>query len=359
MKAINVNPEKQKDRKYQVCIAEGVLGKISEIVNIREYSKIAVITDKNVAPLFLDKLKEGIGDFSEIIINPGESEKNINTVQKIWKKMLEFRLDRKSLVINLGGGVVGDMGGFAASTYMRGIDFIQIPTTLLAQVDASVGGKVGIDFEGVKNLIGSFQQPIAVIVDVTTLETLPERELVAGFAEIIKHGLIRDEKYLKLVTAKKPEEFTQKELIKIIHGSCNIKSKVVELDEKEGGLRKILNFGHTIGHALEALSLETRDPLLHGEAISIGMVAEAKLSQLAGYITEEDLVEVIASLKNAGLPTTYSGVKVKDVMNRLLSDKKNVGSKVKWTLLRKIGEAVFDIEVPEEQIIEAINFIST
>jgi 3-dehydroquinate synthase len=359
MKTINVKTEKRRDGVYTIYICDEVICKFSEIIKVENYSKVAILTDENVADLWLDDIKESLKGAETIVVKPGEHMKNVMTVSEIWTQMLQKGMDRKSLLINLGGGVVGDMGGFAASTYMRGIDFLQIPTTLLSQVDASVGGKVGIDFNGVKNLIGAFQQPVGVIIDVRTLSTLPKRELISGFAEVIKHGLIRDKKYLELVSSKKPEEFNSKELMEIIYESCKIKSEVVELDEREGGLRKVLNFGHTIGHAIESISLETESPLLHGEAIAIGMIAEAKISQLQGFITDEDGLVIMQKIKNAGLPVGYKNFEMDEVMKRLKSDKKNVGSKVKWTLLKNIGEAVFDIEVPEEYVIDAIKFIQS
>jgi 3-dehydroquinate synthase len=236
--------------KYNVYIGSGLTGDIPELLQTKNYSKIIVVTDTNLPQKYLK-------DFEKIIIPSGEKSKTIETVQIIWKEMLRLKADRKSLVLNFGGGVIGDMGGFAASCYMRGVKFVQIPTTLLSAVDASVGGKVGIDFAGVKNLIGSFNQPEAVIIDTDTFKTLPDREFVSGFGEIIKHGLISDTDYFNTVTSKKPRDFSEEELTDIIAKSCEIKAGIISSDEKESGNRKLLNFGHTIGHALESLSLDS------------------------------------------------------------------------------------------------------
>ena len=271
----------------------------------------------------------------------------------LWTAMHDAQLDRKSLVINLGGGVITDMGGFAASTYMRGIDFVNIPTTLLSQVDASVGGKTGINFAEIKNLIGTFNQPQAVIIDATTLETLSERELVAGFAEIIKHGLIKDKNYLKKVTSKSPLEFSQEELLEIIKGSCEIKASVVQQDETENGQRKILNFGHTIGHAIESLCLGNLRPLLHGEAISVGMVAEAALAKTKGLLSDEEIQVIKQSLFHAGLPISVRGLSVDEIYTKMLSDKKNTFNQINFTLLSGIGNALYNQTSNEETIKQA------
>lgn len=337
--------------KYKVYIGSGILGMISEIVDLNKFSKIVVITDEKIPTKFLDQ-------FEKIIVNSGETFKNIETVQKIWQEMLELKLDRKSLVINLGGGVIGDMGGFAASTYMRGIKFLQVPTTLLSTVDASVGGKVGIDFSGVKNLIGTFNQPIGVIVDIDTFDTLPEREFISGFGEIIKHGIIYSEDYFNFVTSKKPREFSKTELIDIIKKSCEIKAEVISSDEKESGNRKLLNFGHTIGHALESLSLETDKPLLHGEAVSIGMVAEAKISESLGLINADILEKIKKTLSFAGLPISYKIDDLEMVIDLISKDKKSEGGNVNWTLVSGIGKAAIDKQVENDVVKSSLEYVS-
>lgn len=348
----------EKAKNYPIIIGQNILKTLVSVIPLDAYSTIVVITDENLQKFWVDTLLASFSHKPKIIIVPsGEKAKNIATVETIWEKLLEYGCDRKSLVINLGGGVIGDMGGFAASTYMRGIDFLQIPTTLLAAVDASVGGKTGIDCIEIKNLIGTFQQPIGVVIDVAVLQTLPARELVSGFAEIIKHGLILDETYFALVTAKKPTEFSQEELIEIIARSCEIKKMIVEHDEKENGQRKLLNFGHTIGHAIEALSWETDTPVLHGEAIYIGLLAETKLSYLAGALSEADAKMIEKKLHATGISVAIKNNSVEKIMQKIAFDKKNANGKVKWVLLKHIGEAVFDQEVDEQIVRKALKFI--
>lgn len=357
MKTISISINRSRSS-YPIIIGKGVISSISDHIDLQQYSQIVILTDTTIAPLWLTAVAKALERQTvDIVVSSGEKEKTIETVQLIWRQMLAHHCDRKSLVINLGGGVIGDMGGFAAATYMRGIDFIQIPTTLLAMVDASVGGKLGVDFEGYKNLIGSFAQPIEVLIDVETLTTLPDRQFIAGFAEIIKHGLIADKNYFDFVTSKKPRDFSQKDLTEIIERSCAIKAQVVEQDEQEAGLRKILNFGHTVGHAVESYSLTTTTPLLHGEAVAIGIVAEAKLSQLCGYIEEPEFDRIKNVLGNAGLPTSYKTRSVDAVREYMTRDKKNHKGIIKWTLLKNLGEATFDIEATAETIESAISTI--
>jgi 3-dehydroquinate synthase len=303
---------------------------------------IVVIADEKVPDIFLMS-------YPKILISSGEINKNINTVQIIWQRLLDLGADRKTLVINLGGGVIGDMGGFAASTYMRGIPFIQIPTTLLSMVDASVGGKTAIDVGGVKNSVGAFQQPRAVIIDTAHLHTLPIRERNAGFAEIIKHGLIADQSHLaRVYTSIQNSNTDEVELHAIIHESVLIKKSVVESDPTEKGKRKILNFGHTVGHAVESLSHEMSgmSPLLHGEAIAIGMVAEFELSCLQfpdldpNHSGRSALCEVLGMLH---LPTAVpSTMKPADILSRMKQDKKNTSGNISLVLLSKVGDAVYD-----------------
>jgi len=357
MKKIIVNIQERK-KQYPIFIGEHILEKISELIDLKKYSNAAIITDKNIERYWLTKLKNQIHiPYSTIIIEPGEKEKNIETVKNIWSEMIQAKLDRKSLIINLGGGVIGDMGGFAASTYMRGIAFIQIPTTITASVDAMVGGKVGINFGLLKNYIGSFQQPIAVVIDVLTLKTLPQREYFEGFAEIIKHGLIADKKYFKFITSKKPQDFTNSELVEIITGSNKIKANIVQKDEKEENLRKILNFGHTIGHAIESLSLQTNTPLMHGEAIYVGMVAETKISELSALLLKQEADIIYQKLSQTGLPVTIENLLMKDILEKLTFDKKNEADQMNWTLLKRIGEAVYDQQVDEKIVIQALQTI--
>lgn len=345
--------------RYNVYIGSVIISKLPYLIKFKNYSSIVLITDSIVEKHCLKKIEKVLPkNLVRIILHPGEQFKNIETVQDIWQKLLLNGCDRKSLVINLGGGVIGDIGGFAAATYMRGIDFVNIPTTLLAQVDASVGGKLGFDFAGIKNLIGAFDQPKAVIIDINTLSSLPKREFLSGFAEIIKHGAIKDKKYFDRVTSKHPLKFSKNELVDIITSSVQIKAGIVESDEIESGDRKLLNFGHTIGHAIESLSLKTSTPLLHGEAISIGMLAEARISYLLNMLSLSELKQIEQALTQTGLPTTVSGIKVENIISKMQSDKKNGKGKILFTLLQKIGKAVINQTVPTSIIKQVLKQIA-
>lgn len=336
---------------YQIYIGSGLLNDLSQLIDIKNFSQVIVIADRNIS----DKI---LSQFKKIVIDSSEKNKTIESVEEIWLQLLKVGCDRKTLVINLGGGVLGDMGGFAASTFMRGVKFLQAPTTLLSAVDASIGGKVGIDFAGIKNLIGSFNQPIGVVIDVDTFDSLPSREFISGFGEIIKHGIIADRDYFEKVTSKQPQEFSKDELIQIIKKSCEIKANIISEDEKESGNRKLLNFGHTIGHAIESYSLQTEKPLLHGEAVSIGMIAEAKISVMSNLFEEKDLEIIINVLQNAGLPTKYKVQDLEKIIELISKDKKSENGSIKWTLIKSIGEAVINKEVDEEKVRSAVKYIS-
>lgn len=342
-------------KKYPIFIGKNVFPKISEFIQLEKYTKVIVLTDDIVAPIYLDTVLTSLPNSAKSVIIPtGENNKNIDTLQFIWKKLLEIGADRKSLLINLGGGVIGDIGGFAASTFMRGIDFINIPTTLLAQVDESVGGKTMIDFYEIKNIVGTFYQPTAVIFDIQTLQTLPVNQLLSGFAEIIKHGIIKDKTYFDLVTAKLPTEFTDDELITIITRSCELKAEIVQEDEKEQNSRKLLNFGHTIGHAVEAISLETDTPLLHGEAVSIGMVSESFLANKMGLLETSDFEVIKKSLHNAGLPTEIPDYPEDLIIKKMKSDKKNTNDLINYTLVTKIGNGIINQSVSDKILSDSI-----
>lgn len=346
--------------KYEVVIANDVIGRLEDVITLSQYTKIVVITDTVIAEKVTVRMLPSLPKETKVIaVSPGEISKTIDTATHIWNQMIEFGMDRKSLVINVGGGVVTDLGGFVASLYMRGIDFIQIPTTLLAQVDASVGGKTGINMKNVKNSIGTFSQPKIVIIDIKTLETLPDREFISGFAEILKHGLIHDAEYFQFCSIKKPREYTMQEIMNIVERSVKIKADIVAGDVRETGIsRKQLNFGHTIGHAIEALLLEANTPILHGEAISLGMMAESVLSELQGTLTSQDTLTIQNALVNAGLPVTIKALNNDAVIQKMKFDKKNEGGVIQFTLLRKIGEAITNVIATPEQIEFALRKIS-
>jgi 3-dehydroquinate synthase len=356
MKQLSVNIKNPEKSSYQILIGSSLLKNISKYVDFSKYSKIAIITDTNVLP-HLDNLKTGIKRDSLVVaLEPGEKNKNIKTVEKIWKSLTDSGFDRKSLIINLGGGVVTDMGGFAAGCFMRGIDFINIPTTLLSQVDASIGGKTGINFENIKNLIGTFSQPFMTLIDTETLHTLPKREFISGFAEIIKHGLIKDKDFFNYLGSKQPYSFSPEEIVNIIEKSCLIKKEIFEKDPVENGPRKILNFGHTIGHAIESLSHDTQNPLLHGEAIAIGIMAEGKMSEIFGLINDKEMALIKRTLENAYLPIK-TDLDVSLILKKIKNDKKNNFGQIKWTLLKEIGNASYDFDAKEEIVKKALSSV--
>lgn len=345
MRKINVHLKQEERKSYPIFVGRGLLEKTNTLFNLKVFSKIIIVADKNLPPSLTKKIQGVLPKENHVVLLQfGEEEKHLKKVERIWAILKDFNCDRKSLLIALGGGVAGDVGGFAAATYMRGIDFLQVPTSLLSQVDASIGGKLGVNYLGIKNLIGTFQQPKGVIVDIETLTSLPKRELVSGFAEIIKHGLIIDRKYFEFVISKKPEDFSPDELVKIIERSCQIKAKIVSADEKESGLRKLLNFGHTIGHALEALSQEKGKPLLHGEAVALGMLAEAEISRLLSLLSNKTYKILKTAIAHAGLPAVYD-IDINQTLEKIKSDKKNEKGKVNWTLLEDIGKGIYDQEV--------------
>lgn len=322
----------------------------------RKYDKIFILTDRNTGeyclPVFT-KLMPADFSYDIIEVDPGEENKNIDFCIGVWKMLLDFGAERNSLMINLGGGVVTDMGGFAASTYKRGIDFIQIPTSLLSQVDASVGGKTGIDLDSVKNIIGTFTQPQAVYVHTDFLKTLDRRQLISGFAEMIKHGFIFDDDYFE---ALKAFDFDNPSA-ELIHRSVEIKNEVVTEDPKEKGLRKILNFGHTIGHAVETYSIENdADPLLHGEAIAIGMICEAYLSHAYKGLAADQLAEIVQYIQSVFPAYELKSASFDALLAIMKNDKKNVGGKIGFSLLTEIGKCSFNLYLEEDKIKEAFTY---
>jgi 3-dehydroquinate synthase len=313
---------------YSIWIGKNSFSKL----DISIYSQVAILVDENTKRDCLSKLPQ-IENALIIEIKSGEQYKNISTCSFIWEQLTINNFDRNSLLINLGGGVIGDMGGFCAATYKRGLEFIHIPTTLLAMVDASVGGKLGIDFKGFKNQIGLFNNPKAVLISSVFLETLAESELKSGFAEVVKHALISDNSlWLKL----KNTPFTDLDWEDIIDTSIQIKNKIVLADPFEKGERKKLNFGHTFGHAIESYYLEKGTPISHGEAVFMGMILETKISDLS----ESDKNEIKNYvLSNFALPYTP---KKSSLHKFLINDKKNQNGKINFTLLNGIGDCSFD-----------------
>lgn len=319
-----------------------------------------IIADSNVGAIYLkdciELLKPMASHLTSLTFEAGETSKNLDTVKLVYSRLIEHKFDRKDIIIALGGGVTGDLAGFIAATYLRGIDFIQIPTTLLAMADSSIGGKTGVDFMAYKNMIGAFHQPKLVYMNLSTLNTLPIREFNSGMSEIIKHGLIKDATYYSWLSANidSIRSLDYDSLKKLVLISCNIKKDVVEADPKEQSVRALLNFGHTIGHAIEKLKDFN---LLHGECISIGMVAAAFISYKRGYISKDQLDDIIRMLKGYDLPTSIEGLKAVDIYNVTRLDKKMQSDKIKFILLKDIGEAIIDSTLTMEEMLEAIEFI--
>jgi 3-dehydroquinate synthase len=339
---------------YHVLVGSGLLERVAELLHTDQYSKVFVVTDEHMEKLWLPRLQKALPDGHEYLALPsGEDAKRMSNVERIWTALRQAGCDRHSLVVILGGGVTGDMGAFAASTYERGVAFAHIPTTLLAQVDSSIGGKTGVDFDGLKNLVGTFAEPVAVVSDTDILATLPKRELVAGFGEMLKHGLIKDAAYFEALTKKQPAVYTAGELEVFIAKSVKIKAGVVEGDETEAGERKLVNFGHTVGHAVEALSWKTERPLLHGEAVAIGLVVEADLSCERGFISEAEVRRVKQAVEFVGLPSAVPDLPVERIMEKMRADKKDERGVIKFDLLEAIGRAAYDQTV-DDSAVEAV-----
>lgn len=316
------------------------------------FSALFILDDENTQEFCFPLIEEALPkNYFHFTVPAGEKHKNLDTCSAIWFEMTEVGLDRKALMLNLGGGVIGDMGGFCASIYKRGIRFVNLPTTLLSQVDASVGGKLGVDFEGLKNHLGVFNEPEWVLIAPEFLKTLPNRELRSGFAEVIKHGLIQDENYFRKLNF---EDWEQNNWGELIQKSVEIKKEVVQSDPKEAGLRKILNFGHTIGHAFETYFLDGTRHLLHGEAIAAGMICEAWLSMRKCGLASSDFDKITHALFQV-----FGKIKIKEedfepVLQLCFQDKKNEGQTLLLSLLDRIGHCQYNIPVKPEEIKEAI-----
>lgn len=319
------------------------------------YSKIFVIVDTLTRKHCYPLVKPLLPSHQVIGVKNGEENKNLNSCTEIWADMTRANADRHALVINLGGGVIGDMGGFCASVYKRGVDFIQIPTTLLSQVDASVGGKLGIDFEGLKNHLGVFTLPKTVLIDPVFLQTLSERELRSGFAEIIKHCLIADAEMWKKIIQ---HNLNEQPLEKLIEHSVSIKDKVVTEDPTEKGLRKILNFGHTLGHAVEThfLAKSKNKKLLHGEAIAVGMIMESYLSYKKEMLTLSELENIAKYIISVYGKVLIAEPDIQPVLLLTRQDKKNKGKQINFSLIDQIGSCQFDIRVTDKEMKAAIEY---
>jgi len=319
------------------------------------YSQVAVLVDENTERSCYSEIQKVLPAHFVIKIASGEEQKHLGTCDTIWLSMTEKQMDRRSLMINLGGGVISDMGGFCAATFKRGIDYVNIPTTLLSQVDASIGGKVGVDFKSFKNHIGLFRDPTLVIADVGMLDTLPYEQIRSGFAEVVKHALIADSGFFEHL--KKISELSQADWRTVIPRALEIKGKIVESDPLEKGPRKKLNFGHSVGHAIESCLLENGTPCLHGEAVGAGMLCEAFISSKANGLSHESLHQ-IKTFITAHFPKNHSltGIAPERIAAALLQDKKNRDSEMRFTLLKEIGMSDYDITISFDDVLESLKY---
>ena len=348
------------DRSYPIFIEEGYLQKVGiDLAERRIANYFCVIADDRVAELYGDGLMRSLADAgirAELIEFPrGEASKTLSTVADLASKLAKKGLGRRDGLIALGGGVTGDITGFLAASYMRGIPFVQIPTTLLAQVDSSVGGKTGVDIPEGKNLIGAFYQPKAVYIDIHVLSTLPREELLSGLAEVIKYGIIRDREFLNFLEGnhQKILDLDPEVIGKMIHTCCAIKAEIVAADEREADLRRILNFGHTLGHAVEAASDFS---ILHGNAVAIGMVAAARISAAKGLLTGDEAERIRSLIKNFGLPTEVPEALSREaIKGYLLTDKKTVGGRVFYVLPTSIDRIIITDEVTDRQVDDVLS----
>lgn len=351
------------ERSYAIHIGTGLLasGRAGEIAaRVASGKRVCIVThpalqNDYAVPLSAALTAQGLTP-TIVTIPAGERFKHLNTVARLYREFIAAGLDRKSLVVAVGGGVLGDIVGFAAATYLRGIPFVQVPTTLLSQVDASVGGKTGVDLPEGKNLVGAFHQPSAVIIDTATLRSLPLRELRSGLAEVIKYGIIYDRLFLDSIDANLPQILRRDEslLTEVIGRSCEIKAEVVGQDETEQGLRAILNFGHTIGHALEAVTAYRR--FKHGEAIAIGMVAACLLGEEVGVTPIAVTTQVKYALERAHLPTAFPPeIEAEAILKAAQRDKKTEAGRLRFVLAREIGDVFLSPDVPETAVRAAID----
>ncbi len=336
------------------------LGKDIAALGYAKDIKICIVSDTNVSAIYGETVKTELEkEFANVFLYEfpaGEESKNVETVNGVYEFLIQKHFDRRDLLIALGGGVVGDLTGFTAATYLRGIDFIQIPTTLLSQVDSSIGGKTGVDFMQYKNMVGAFYQPKLVYMNLSVLNSLPKEQLISGFGEILKHGLIKNNDYFNWMN-EHYDAILQLEydvIEEMIYASCDIKRGVVERDPKEKGERALLNFGHTIGHAIEKLS---NFGLAHGVCVGLGIAGASYISMQLGNISKDELIHIEETLTHFGLKTKVDGFDAKEVLAATKLDKKMVGNKVKFVLLETPGNAYIYKELTDEQILDGISYV--
>ena len=347
---------------YDICMKTSFDGlkKETEAFDLRDH-KICIVTDSNVAALYLEEVKAVLSQccskISVFIFPAGEENKNLNTVKELYEHLIREHFDRKDMLAALGGGVTGDLCGFAAATYLRGIDFIQIPTTLLSQVDSSIGGKTGVDFDAYKNMVGAFHMPRLVYTNLEALLTLPKEQFSSGMGEVIKHGLIRDKAYYQWLKDNHDAIMARDLSVcrEMVFWSNEIKKAVVEKDPTEQGERAYLNFGHTLGHAVEKLKDFS---LLHGHCVGLGCVAAASICRLKGLLTWQEEMDIRETMERFGIPVTVNGLSWDAVYQATKSDKKMDSGSVKFILLKKIGEAYADCTLTEQEIQAGFDAVS-
>jgi len=345
------------ERSYPIYIGSGLLARAELLTSYIHGTRAAIVTNATVAPLYLAKVRAHLARYTpvEVILPDGEQYKTLEVLNRVFDALLQNRCDRQTTIVALGGGVIGDLAGFAAATYQRGVPFLQVPTTLLAQVDSSVGGKTGVNHPLGKNMIGAFYQPRAVVIDTDTLSTLPDRELSAGLAEVIKYGLIRDPEFFTWLEAHMDRLLARDPaaLAEAIERSCRNKAEVVAADERESGVRAILNLGHTFGHAIETGM--GYGAWLHGEAVAAGMIMAADLSSRLGWLKEHDVTRIRALIGRARLPVQAPPMLTAAQFRALMSvDKKVQAGQLRLVLLKSIGEAVVTGDVPAAALDETL-----
>jgi len=344
------------ERSYPILIGSGLLGRPGLLDAHLHGHDVLVITNESVAPIYLEPLQAMLGEarVESLVLPDGEAHKTLATLEQALDRLVELRYGRDCTVITLGGGVVGDLGGFAAAIYQRGVSFIQVPTTLLAQVDSSVGGKTGVNHPGGKNLIGAFHQPRLVLTDTDTLRTLPERELAAGLAEIVKYGLIQDEAFFVWLEHQ-VENILKRDDASLHHAirrSCEIKAQIVAADERESGRRALLNLGHTFGHAIERCA--GYGQWLHGEAVAAGMCMAARFSARLGWLGDADIRRTEKLLERCGLPVKPPDLDPREFLAAMTLDKKVLGGQIRLVLLQSIGDAVVTADYPDHLLIDEL-----
>lgn len=346
---------------YNIVMENSYDGFLKELQTLSITSKkICIVCDSNTADLYLNSLRNITKQYAKETISfvfpAGEDSKNLDTVQNLYKTLIQARFDRGDVLIALGGGVVGDLTGFAAATYLRGIRFLQVPTTLLAMVDSSIGGKTGVDFNGYKNMVGAFYMPKSVYINLSTLKTLPDRVYYSGFGEVIKYGLIGDPAFYLWLKAHVKEllNFEEEAVLAMVYRCCYHKKMIVEKDAFEKGDRALLNLGHTLGHAIEKLK---GFALLHGECVAIGMVASAFISYRRGNITKEDLLDIENTLVDYHLPIRTTGLEPEAILQASKNDKKMSSGKIKYILMDSMCHSVIDSTVTDTELLDAIRYI--